>query len=255
MHAAKGILTTRGGMTSHAAVVARGMGRPCVAGAGDLRIDYARAARWRCATSWSRAGDLITLDGATGEVILGAVPTIEPQLSGDFATLMDWADELPHAEGARQCRDAARCRDGARVRRRGHRPVPHRAHVLRRRPHRRGARDDPGRRRSAAGAPRSPSCCRCSARTSSSSSASWRGLPVTIRLLDPPLHEFLPHDRRRARGGGAADRHRRRRACGAAPPSCTRPTRCSAIAAAGSASPIPRSTRCRRARSSRRRSR
>jgi len=93
MHAAKGILTTRGGMTSHAAVVARGMGRPCVTGAGDLRVDY--AAR----TMVSRnivvmAGETITIDGSTGEVMLGAVPTIQPELSGDFATLMGWADGI-----------------------------------------------------------------------------------------------------------------------------------------------------------------
>src|SRR5437868_1328385 len=93
MHAAKGILTTRGGMTSHAAVVARGMGRPCVSGAGDLRIDYA-ARTMAVRNHLVHAGDLITVNGSTGEVILGEVPTIEPQLSGDFATLMGWADAL-----------------------------------------------------------------------------------------------------------------------------------------------------------------
>src|SRR5215831_17081808 len=93
MHAAKGILTARGGMTSHAAVVARGMGRPCVAGAGDLRIDYdARTMSTR--TTSVRAGEIITIDGSTGEVMLGEVPTIQPELSGDFATLMGWADEV-----------------------------------------------------------------------------------------------------------------------------------------------------------------
>ncbi len=93
MNAARGILTIRGGMTSHAAVVARGMGRPCVAGAGDLRVDHANrtlAAR----NTVVQAGEIITIDGSTGEVMLGAVPTIQPELSGDFATLMDWADVI-----------------------------------------------------------------------------------------------------------------------------------------------------------------
>src|SRR5258707_1578718 len=93
MHAARGILTTRGGMTSHAAVVARGMGRPCVSGAGDLRIDYA-ARTMTVSNHLVRAGELITVNGSTGEVMLGEVPTIQPQLSGDFATLMGWADAL-----------------------------------------------------------------------------------------------------------------------------------------------------------------
>src|SRR5204862_1680080 len=91
MHAAAGILTTRGGMTSHAAVVARGMGRPCVTGAGDLHIDYA-GGTISVRNHLVRAGDLITINGSTGDVMLGAVPTIEPQLSGDFAPLMGWAD-------------------------------------------------------------------------------------------------------------------------------------------------------------------
>src|SRR6185503_445504 len=93
MHAAKGILTTRGGMTSHAAVVARGMGRPCVAGAGDLRVDYA-AKSLTAKGKQVKAGEIITIDGSTGEVMLGEVPTIQPQLSGDFATLMEWADKV-----------------------------------------------------------------------------------------------------------------------------------------------------------------
>src|SRR5438105_3146879 len=93
MHAARGILTTRGGMTSHAAVVARGMGRPCVAGAGDVRVDY--AARTMTARNIVvRADEIITIDGSTGEVMIGAVPTIQPELSGDFATLMAWADAI-----------------------------------------------------------------------------------------------------------------------------------------------------------------
>src|SRR5436305_651493 len=93
IHAARGVLTTRGGMTSHAAVVARGMGRPCVAGAGDLRIDYG-AGRLTVRGIAVKAGELITIDGATGEVFQGEVPTIQPELSGDFGVLMGWADGL-----------------------------------------------------------------------------------------------------------------------------------------------------------------
>ena len=93
MHAARGILTTRGGMTSHAAVVARGMGRPCVAGAGGIRVDYG-AQTLAAGGKTVHAGDTITLDGATGEVFAGTVAMIEPQLSGEFAELMGWADQL-----------------------------------------------------------------------------------------------------------------------------------------------------------------
>src|SRR5258708_38829596 len=93
MHAATGILTTRGGMTSHAAVVAGAMGRPCVAGAGDLHIDYA-AGTLAVRNHLLHAGELITINGSTGEVIAGEVPTIQPPLSGDFAALMGRADGL-----------------------------------------------------------------------------------------------------------------------------------------------------------------
>src|SRR5437588_10641376 len=93
MHAAAGILTTRGGMTSHAAVVARGMGKPCVSGAGVLRIDAAVGSLTVAGHSLE-AGDVITIDGSTGQVLLGRVPMIEPALSGEFATLMGWADKL-----------------------------------------------------------------------------------------------------------------------------------------------------------------
>src|SRR5436305_5806628 len=92
IHAARGVLTARGGMTSHAAVVARGMGRPCISGAGDLRID-AQARTMTVRGVKVADGDLITLDGGTGEVMLGEVPTIQPELSGNFATLMGWADQ------------------------------------------------------------------------------------------------------------------------------------------------------------------
>ncbi|HKV14307.1 MAG TPA: pyruvate, phosphate dikinase, partial [Reyranella sp.] len=91
MHAAQGILTSTGGMTSHAAVVARGMGKPCVAGAGDVRID-GKAGTLTVRGTTVKAGEAITLDGSTGEVMLGVVPTIQPELSGDFAELMEWAD-------------------------------------------------------------------------------------------------------------------------------------------------------------------
>ena len=93
MHAAEGILTSTGGMTSHAAVVARGMGKPCVAGAGDVRID-GKAGTLSVRGTVVKAGDFMTLDGSTGEIMLGVVPTVQPELSGDFAELMAWADEF-----------------------------------------------------------------------------------------------------------------------------------------------------------------
>src|ERR1700739_2865756 len=93
MHAAKGILTTRGGMTSHAAVVARGMGRPCVAGAGGISVDYNNQVL-SAGGKQVRAGEILTLDGATGEVFVGPVAMIQPELSGDFATLMGLAEEI-----------------------------------------------------------------------------------------------------------------------------------------------------------------
>jgi pyruvate,orthophosphate dikinase len=111
MHAAQGILTTRGGMTSHAAVVARGMGRPCVAGAGELRVDY-RTKSMMARDETIREGDEITIDGASGEVMLGVVPTIKPDLSDDFAQLMKWADGIrrlkvhTNAETPDDCRTA-----------------------------------------------------------------------------------------------------------------------------------------------------
>ena len=93
MHAARGILTSRGGMTSHAAVVARGMGRPCVAGAGDIRIDY-DLQQFYAGETVVRVGETITLDGATGEIMAGRVPTLDPEVSGEFALIMGWADEI-----------------------------------------------------------------------------------------------------------------------------------------------------------------
>ena len=93
MHAARGIVTARGGMTSHAAVVARGMGRPCVSGAGELQID-AKQGEMRARGRVFKDGDVITIDGGKGEILAGAVKMIEPELSGDFATLMAWADAV-----------------------------------------------------------------------------------------------------------------------------------------------------------------
>ena len=135
MHAAEGILTTRGGMTSHAAVVARGMGKPCVSGCGTIRVDYGRGTM-SIGSRTFKTGDVITIDGSLGQVLAGRVPMIEPELSGEFGTLMGWADQVPQAsKRARQRRYAATTRARRdQVRRRGHRPLPHRAHVLRGRP-------------------------------------------------------------------------------------------------------------------------
>ena len=186
MHAAKGVLTTRGGMTSHAAVVARGMGRPCIAGAGDLRVDYA-ARTMTVRNIVVRAGEVITIDGSTGEVMIGAVPTIQPELSGDFATLMGWADAHPRHEGPRQCRDRGRRKHGAPLRRRGHRVEPHRAHVLRRRSHRRDAPDDHGRGRNRA-------ACRAGRAVADPARRFRRDLPDHEGLAghDPPVGPAAP---------------------------------------------------------------
>ena len=245
MHAAEGILTTRGGMTSHAAVVARGMGKPCVSGAGSIRVDAAKGTL-SCAGVVLKKGDLITVDGSTGQVLRGLVPMLEPELSGDFSALMEWARRVPAHEGARQCRNAGRRQGGAALRRRRHRALPHRAHVLRGRPHRGGARDDPRRRRG--GPARRP-------RQAAADAA--RGLQAAVphhvgpARHDPPARPAAaripaPHRRRDGRGGGLAGPVGRQ---GAAPrPGPARiQTRCWASAACASPSPIPRSPRCRRA--------
>ncbi|MEO6154021.1 MAG: pyruvate, phosphate dikinase [Croceibacterium sp.] len=191
MHAARGVLTARGGMTSHAAVVARGMGRPCVSGAAALSIDLTTR-RLRIGSRELSEGDTLTIDGATGEVMAGEVPTIEPEVAGDFGTLMEWADrhrrmkvrtnaETPAdcrmarqfgAEGIGLCRTEHMFFDAGRI-------SAVRQMIL--------ADDEAGRR--AALAKLLPEqradfaeIFRCMA-----------GLPCTIRLLDPPLHEFLPH--------------------------------------------------------------
>jgi pyruvate,orthophosphate dikinase len=190
MHAAKGILTARGGMTSHAAVVARGMGRPCVSGAGALRIQYQK----ECFTAGGhtvKRGETITIDGATGQVILGEVPTVEPDLSGEFGVLMGWADACRNirvranaetvldaetarrfgAEGIGLCRTEHMFFDEDRI-------VAVREMIL--------AKDEAGRRRAL------EKILPMQRKDFAEIFRIMRGLPVTIRLLDPPLHEFLP---------------------------------------------------------------
>ncbi|HZL31399.1 MAG TPA: pyruvate, phosphate dikinase [Pseudolabrys sp.] len=191
MHAAEGILTTRGGMTSHAAVVARGMGKPCVSGAGSIRVDYA-AGTMTSAGQVFKKGDLITIDGSTGQVLAGKIDMIEPQLSGEFGTLIGWADKVRKlgvranadtpadakaavrfgAEGIGLCRTEHMFFDEERIQ-------AVREMIL---------ADEEKARRAAL------------AKILPMQRADFAelfeimdGLPVTIRLLDPPLHEFLPH--------------------------------------------------------------
>ena len=191
MHAATGILTARGGMTSHAAVVARGMGRPCVSGAGELRID-ARAKTLTVGGRTFDQDDVITIDGGNGQVMAGRVPTLQPELAGDFATLMEWADDLrglkvranaetPHdaktarefgAEGIGLCRTEHMFFDAGRI-------SAVREMIL--------ADSEAGRR---AALDKLLPEQRSDFVTIFEVMA---GLPCTIRLLDPPLHEFLPH--------------------------------------------------------------
>ncbi|OJW61752.1 MAG: pyruvate, phosphate dikinase [Sphingomonadales bacterium 63-6] len=191
MHAAKGILTARGGMTSHAAVVARGMGRPCVSGASAVHIDLA-ARTLRIGDRQLKEGDHITLDGSTGQVIAGEVPTIEPELVGDFAILMEWADshrrmkvrtnaETPAdcrmarqfgAEGIGLCRTEHMFFDDARI--------TNVRHMIM-------ADTEAGRREALA------KLLPEQRKDFAEIFEAMPGLPVTIRLLDPPLHEFLPH--------------------------------------------------------------
>jgi pyruvate,orthophosphate dikinase len=190
MHAARGILTTRGGMTSHAAVVARGMGRPCVAGAGEIRVDYA-ARTMAARTTLVKAGEIITIDGSTGEVMVGEVPTIQPELSGDFATLMGWADAIrrmkvrANAETAADARTARRFgAEGIGLSRTEHmffeadRIGAMRRVIM--------AEDENGRRAGLA------ELLPIQREDFAEIFRIMKGLPVTIRLLDPPLHEFLP---------------------------------------------------------------
>jgi pyruvate,orthophosphate dikinase len=192
MHVSQGILTTRGGMTSHAAVVARGMGIPCVAGAGDIRVDYAKKTLVAPDGTIVKEGDIITIDGATGEVMLGEVPTIQPELSGDFADLMEWVDEirtLGVRANAETPKDAETARkfgaEGIGLSRTEHMFFdPERIIHMREMiiasgvEQRRKALDKllPYQREDFVALFRI-----------------MAGLPVTIRLLDPPLNEFLPN--------------------------------------------------------------
>jgi pyruvate,orthophosphate dikinase len=191
MHAAEGILTTRGGMTSHAAVVARGMGKPCVSGAGSLRVDY-KSGTMTAAGQTFKQGDFITVDGSTGQVLAGRVAMIEPALSGEFATLMGWADavrklgvranaDTPNdarvavkfgAEGIGLCRTEHMFFDEDRIR-------AVREMIL---------ADDEKQRRAALA-----KLLPMQRNDFAELFEIMGGLPVTIRLLDPPLHEFLPH--------------------------------------------------------------
>ena len=179
-------------MTSHAAVVARGMGKPCVAGCEGLDIDAgAEDGHASAATSCTRAtrSRSTAAPAASSSARSQLVP---PAINEDFETILGWADERPPPAGARERRHARGRGEGARVRRRGHRPLPHRAHVLRRGAAAGRAGDDPGLRRGRAAGRRSTGCCRSSRPTSRGSSRRWPACRSTIRLLDPPLHEFLP---------------------------------------------------------------
>ncbi|HLK23092.1 MAG TPA: pyruvate, phosphate dikinase [Caulobacteraceae bacterium] len=193
MHAAVGIVTARGGMTSHAAVVARGMGRPCVSGVGEIAID-AKARVFHARGRTVHAGELITIDGSTGEILAGAVKMVEPELTGDFATLMGWADAFrrlkvrANAETALDARTARQFgAEGIGLVRTEHmffdaeRIAAVREMIL--------ADDEAGRR---------PPLARMLEMQRADLLELFEimhGLPVTIRLLDPPLHEFLPHSR------------------------------------------------------------
>jgi pyruvate,orthophosphate dikinase len=191
MHAAEGILTTRGGMTSHAAVVARGMGKPCVSGAGSVRVDYAAQTLVTMGRTFKK-GEVITVDGGAGQVMEGEVNMLQPELSGEFAVLMGWADEVRRlkvrtnadtpadariarqfgAEGIGLCRTEHMFFDNERI-------IAVREMIL--------ASDEAGRRAALA---------KILPMQRSDFAALFEimhGLPVTIRLLDPPLHEFLPN--------------------------------------------------------------
>ncbi|WP_136660347.1 pyruvate, phosphate dikinase [Nitratireductor sp. XY-223] len=190
MHAAEGILTTRGGMTSHAAVVARGMGTPCVSGAGSLRVDM-RSETLLTVSGPLKKGDVITVDGSTGQVLKGTVAMLQPELSGDFGRIMEWADtarrmkvrtnaETPAdaraarsfgAEGIGLCRTEHMFFDGDRI-------VAMREMIL--------ANTEDGRRSALA------KLLPMQRSDFTELFEIMKGTPVTIRLLDPPLHEFLP---------------------------------------------------------------
>jgi len=190
MHAAEGILTARGGMTSHAAVVARGMGTPCVAGASELSVDL-RGKTMRIHGNTLKEGDVITIDGAAGEVMLGAVPTVQPELTGDFGKLMGWVDEF-RTLGVRA--NAATPLDAETARHFGAEGIglsrtEHMFFDPQRIVHMRGmimAENEASRRTELA---------KLLPYQQSDFEALFTimaGLPVTIRLLDPPLNEFIP---------------------------------------------------------------
>jgi pyruvate,orthophosphate dikinase len=190
MHAAKGILTARGGMTSHAAVVARGMGRPCVSGSSEIDIDYEKKI-FKTASVEIKEGDIITIDGSSGRIILGSVPTVKPEISGDFSKLMSWADNVRKlrvrtnaetpldtkvardfgAEGIGLCRTEHMFFDEERI-------ISVREMILSK------TKDD-----------RLKALLKLLPHQKKDFVEIFKimhGLPVTIRLLDPPLHEFLP---------------------------------------------------------------
>jgi pyruvate,orthophosphate dikinase len=192
MDAARGIVTARGGMTSHAAVVARGMGRACVSGAGEIQIDL-KSGEFRARGQVVKAYEVITIDGSTGEVLKGAVKMVKPELSGDFGTLMGWADQVRRlkvranaetamdagvarqfgAEGIGLCRTEHMFFDPARI-------AAVREMIL--------ADDEAGRRAAL------EKILPMQRADFVELFKIMEGLPVTIRLLDPPLHEFLPHN-------------------------------------------------------------
>jgi pyruvate,orthophosphate dikinase len=190
MHAAKGILTARGGMTSHAAVVARGMGRPCVSGSSEITIDY-KAKQFRAGNVTVKEGETITIDGTSGEVILGTVPTVQPKISGYFSTVMSWSDQFRKlnirtnaetekdskvarefgAEGIGLCRTEHMFFDQERI-------LSVREMILSK------SKED-----------RNKALAKLLPHQKNDFKKIFKimnGLPVTIRLLDPPLHEFLP---------------------------------------------------------------
>ena len=190
MHAAKGILTARGGMTSHAAVVARGMGRPCVSGSSEIDIDYEKKI-FKTASVEIKEGDIITIDGSSGRIILGSVPTVKPEISGDFSKLMSWADNVRKlrvrtnaetpldtkvardfgAEGIGLCRTEHMFFDEERI-------ISVREMILSK------TKDD-----------RLKALLKLLPHQKKDFVEIFKimhGLPVTVRLLDPPLHEFLP---------------------------------------------------------------
>ena len=191
MHAAKGILTARGGMTSHAAVVARGMGRPCVSGSSEIDISY-ESKIFKTSELEIKEGDIITIDGSTGRIILGEVPTVKPEISGDFSKLMSWADSIRKlkvrtnsetpadtktardfgAEGIGLCRTEHMFFDEERI-------LSVREMILSK------TKEDRARALTKLLPHQKKDFVEIFKIMS--------GLPVTVRLLDPPLHEFLPH--------------------------------------------------------------